>query len=421
MKPTLICVLLLLSWPLCGLTLDTFTPIADACCCSKEDVDNTLHETLVLLNRLVQRPYFRYWKANLERPCPYWAVELMCGAAAGGGPAPCNVCSCDENEVPIALRHDSMCGLDPFSSPPPQQVTLDVDHTVGDGLQQWDDSSTMWFYEDSSGDPNAVYIDLVRNPEANTGYTGDSAKRVWMAIYSENCFIGDFTKMCMPERAFYRLVSGLHASISTQISAKFYQKGVFDANRPETFQWDPNPTLFMKIVGNFADRIDNLYYLYLFVLRALTKAKPYLMTGISFNTGNELEDQLTRQELKDLLATKLVCTPTFNESLLFVGIPDKSEVLRQMRNNFNNITRLMDCLSCEKCRLWGKLETIGIAAAMKIVIENVPVTSLQRSEVVAMVNLLKQLSSSIDHVRTLLKATTTSQSQSASNLPSFLR
>eukprot|EP00455_Lapot_gusevi_P030796 TRINITY_DN33172_c0_g1_i1.p2 TRINITY_DN33172_c0_g1~~TRINITY_DN33172_c0_g1_i1.p2 ORF type:complete len:127 (-),score=7.72 TRINITY_DN33172_c0_g1_i1:16-354(-) len=33
-----------------------------------------------------------------------------------------------------------------------------------------------------------------------------------------------------------------------------------------------------------------------------------------------------------------------------------------------NVSLLMDCVSCEKCRLWGKLEATGIAAAIKIIV-----------------------------------------------------
>ena len=36
--------------------------------------------------------------------------------------------------------------------------------------------------------PDAVYYDLVRNPERFTGYTGPSAVNVWKLIYDQNCF-----------------------------------------------------------------------------------------------------------------------------------------------------------------------------------------------------------------------------------------
>lgn len=32
------------------------------------------------------------------------------------------------------------------------------------------------------------YVNLFKNPERYTGYTGDSAIKVWKCIYQENCF-----------------------------------------------------------------------------------------------------------------------------------------------------------------------------------------------------------------------------------------
>lgn len=35
---------------------------------------------------------------------------------------------------------------------------------------------------------------------------------------------------------------------------------------------------------------------------------------------------------------------------------------------FRNISRIMDCVSCEKCRVWGKLEILGLGTAIKILL-----------------------------------------------------
>lgn len=47
----------------------------------------------------------------------------------------------------------------------------------------------------------------------------------------------------------------------------------------------------------------------------------------------------------------------FNEHLLFAGDINEANVLKkQFREHFRNISRIMDCIGCEKCRLWGKLQ-----------------------------------------------------------------
>lgn len=37
--------------------------------------------------------------------------------------------------------------------------------------------------------------------------------------------------------------------------------------------------------------------------------------------------------------------------------------------HFRNVTRIMDCVGCDKCRLWGKVQTTGVATALKILFE----------------------------------------------------
>lgn len=375
--------------------------LVEACCCPKSQVDATFHEMLGKLNLLVQQPYFRYYRANLEKECPYWAVELMCGMAADGRPPPCHVCTCDDHEVPMALRHEDICGTMSQSrenGAEENQVPINVDRTLPTPMGVWEDTTSLWF-NDETDDPHAVYIDLMRNPEANTGYAGDGARRVWSAVYNENCFQGPLADMCVAERAFYRILSGLHVSISTQISRRFYLK---PGGSPDgSDEWDPNLEMFMRTVGQWPDRIDNLYFLYMFALRALHKAKPFLLS-LEFRTDDEQGDQQTRQQMADVLEARLVCTHTFNESLMFSGLQDKEVILRQMRNHFFNISRLMDCLSCEKCRLWGKLQIHGLSTALRIVVEDTTVDSLTRSDIVALIQVIRQLSSSISSVQLLL-------------------
>jgi len=89
-----------------------------------------------------------------------------------------------------------------------------------------------------------VYVDLIRNPEAYTGFSGKNARRVWRSIYEENCFNtvnlppdeeregsawGQSPSplvqpTCLEERIFYRILSGMHASIAVHLSSR-YTKG----------------------------------------------------------------------------------------------------------------------------------------------------------------------------------------------------
>ena len=55
----------------------------------------------------------------------------------------------------------------------------------------------------------------------------------------------------------------------------------------------------------------------------------------------------------------------FDESLLFQD--ERAENLKnEFRIRFKNVTSIIDCASCEKCRLWGKLQTQGLGTALKV-------------------------------------------------------
>lgn len=69
---------------------------------------------------------------------------------------------------------------------------------------------------------------------------GEHAHRIWSAIYNQSCFSDGVS--CSEERVFYRLLSGMHASISTHLAADYLldeQKGL----------WGPNLSEFKERLG----------------------------------------------------------------------------------------------------------------------------------------------------------------------------
>ncbi len=46
------------------------------------------------------------------------------------------------------------------------------------------------------------------------------------------------------------------------------------------------------------------------------------------------------------------------------------QVLKEeFKQHFRNVSRIMDCVGCDKCRLWGKVQTTGLGTAMKVLFE----------------------------------------------------
>jgi hypothetical protein len=62
-----------------------------------------------------------------------------------------------------------------------------------------------------------------------------------------------------------------------------------------------------------------------------------------------------------------------------------SQILKeQFKTHFRNVSRIMDCVGCDKCRLWGKLQVSGFGTALKILfeldekaLESVPITVIK--------------------------------------------
>ena len=72
-----------------------------------------------------------------------------------------------------------------------------------------------------------------------------------------------------------------------------------------------------------------------------------------------------------------------------------------MRWHFYNITEILNCVTCERCRLHGKLQFAGVGAAIKLILNNEE-PDLSRNEIIALINLLIKLSNSIAHYQEML-------------------
>ena len=319
-----------------------------------------------------------------------------------------------------------------------------------------------------------------------------------------------FHRMVAPSQL---LSAGMHSSISAHIADEY----LLDE---QAGMWGPNLALFQQRLGNqeASARIENLYFTYLFVLRAFMKAGP-LLSSAQYTTGCPQQDAETAGVMQQLVspatgsstasaafrctfkllllnegysglvvlrkrhtgllllnqgasdrphqrinsysgrlqvanqALQEACPVPFDEGRLWKGA-DAPALKHQLQQHFQNITQVMDCVGCEKCKLWGKLQILGecclwalvvillqhrpsqlsaacaaasctvrlsvaacdasagIATSMKVLFSaedcdgsqtEAPTLVLERNEVIAIVNLLQRLSHSIEVVRRLSK------------------
>jgi len=428
----------------------------DDCSCDVNTVDYFNNDKIFpRLKSLLDKDFFRYFEYNPNKKCPFFD-EARQSSDKCASPS-CGVQNCPKEDLPPGLTDGGGGKPADCDDGSPVDDTLS-DQTIRD-IADWkdhDDNETGGFCEvdGARGDcKDCVHVDLTKNPERYTGYSGEAAHKVWRTIYQENCFrpnsvkakaedvflagtrrsSGDGKKitggtffvpqerlheLCLEKRAFYRAISGLHASITVHLSARYPKKLMKGADKPVPIQpsslfgggggrkssddeFGPNLDLFLdrfdpdKTHGQGPFWLKNLYFVYLLELRALLKAKPFLLKQ-TFYTGNADQDGDTRRAVAELLGVVTGFPNHYDESVLFAGEP---QLRTEFREHFRNISRVMDCVSCDKCKLWGKLQTTGLGTALKILVTADPSRlNLSRNEVVALFNAFGRISTSIQQL-----------------------
>ncbi|XP_055338193.1 ERO1-like protein alpha [Paramacrobiotus metropolitanus] len=372
--------------------------------------DKLLHPRLMTV---LKRNFFRYFKVNLQRECPFWHDDGRCSIRD------CAVKTCTADELPVSLRDlsantvqekvDEACAQEERLS----SVDTSLNAAQRADVGKWDTRAgdENFCVLDDEFSQDCCYIDLLKNPERYTGYTGPHANRIWRTIYEENCFQPSdpysasnlaramVSEACLEKKVFFRLISGLHSSISIHLCAEYLHA---------SGRWGPNLQEFLRRFDDAlteqegTHRISNLYFAYSVLVRAIAKAARRFRNEQYF-TGDVLEDEIIRADIQKLLDTVEACPNYFDETKLFCGEPAEARRLKEeFRLHFRNISRIMDCVGCEKCRLWGKLQTQGMGTALKILfteVDTIDNLKLKRSEVVSLWNAFGRLSSSMAKVQ----------------------
>uniref|UniRef100_A0A8C6PD98 Endoplasmic reticulum oxidoreductase 1 beta n=2 Tax=Nothobranchius furzeri TaxID=105023 RepID=A0A8C6PD98_NOTFU len=359
--------------------LPQLTGVLDDCFCDVESIDVFNNFKIYpRMKNLTERDYFRYYRVNLKRPCPFWPDDGHCSIKD------CHVEPCPEvRGQPLSLYTFSWIKLAECEQAKELgAINSALSNYSKEAFADWarhDDAQDHFCELDDETSPDAEYVDLLLNPERYTGYKGPSAWRVWNSIYEENCFKprsvyrplnplapsrgeGFYTwleGLCLEKRVFYRVISGLHSSINIHLCAEY----LLDEGWGRSV-WGPNIREFRRRFetsepkGEGTRRLKNLYFLYLIELRALFKVAPYFERAfVDLYTGNTLEDGETKDLLLQIFNEIKAFPMHFDEKSMFAGHEMEAKTLKEdFRLHFKNISRIMDCVGCSKCRLWGKLQ-----------------------------------------------------------------
>ncbi|PVV04652.1 hypothetical protein BB560_000836 [Smittium megazygosporum] len=205
--------------------------------------------------------------------------------------------------------------------------------------------------EDEFGE--GTWIDLIENPEKFTGYTGTSANQIWLSIYKYNCFgVTSVLQSLDPSKDIYPPKTKAKLSSFLQSLA----------------EEDPYSALTPKI----PDEINMFYKII---------------------------------SVKELLETTDEAYSPFNEKKFFHS-PVTKHLLDEVKINFRNISRIMDCTGCQACKLWGKTHILGLGTSLKTLFtlpeeyltESFDLADFKRNEIVSLIATFNQLSDSIKYI-----------------------
>ncbi|KAF2662975.1 endoplasmic oxidoreductin [Lophiostoma macrostomum CBS 122681] len=437
--------------------------VSDACASynTLEQLNDAIHPYLHSITQ--KTDFFSHYRLNLySKTCPFWSDENgMCGNIA------CAVNTLDnEEDIPLVWRAKELGKLEGPTAQHPgkKQQREHKQRPLQGGLGENVDESCVVEYDDECDDRDYCvpddqsatakgdYVSLVDNPERYTGYAGVGAQQVWEAIYRENCFSKpsripqsnshsspfgafgnqqqldaanqlrnvmkeqgmqqnvksaiaqgtavarlapvEFDDTCLEKRVFHRVISGMHASISAHLCWDYLDQ--------TTGQWHPNLACYEQRLHNWPDRVSNIYFNYALVMRAVGKIRRHVQ-DYSFCSEDPEQDVRTKNMVLRLASAIPDGPEIFDEKVMFQD-PDTIVLKEDFRNRFRNVSRVMDCVGCDKCRLWGKLQTNGYGTALKVLFEFDEHDSskdppLRRTELVALLNTMDRLSHSLMSIK----------------------
>ncbi|CAG7854695.1 ERO1-like protein 2; AltName: Full=Endoplasmic reticulum oxidoreductin-1-like protein B; Flags: Precursor [Serendipita indica DSM 11827] len=375
--------------------------------CNYETVESVNDELFETLHQLVETPFFRYYKVDLYRDCPFWEDDDKCASRD------CVIRAVDESKIPAKWRSSTLSKV--------EEPSLELKNSLPGCYYRDSD----YCYQDDLSE-GGEFIDLIENPERFTGYSGAPARSIWKAIYEENCFgqlkeaiqaetysplaMNPLLKLsppeerepegeCLEKRVYYKIISGLHASISTHLCYEHLNR--------ETGEWGPNLECFIERVASRPERLQYIYFNTVILLRAIARLGPYLNAYdiCSSNEHNDghAQELLTKNQIRSVISIA-DRVGKFDESILFRG--ENAVLKEEFKQHFRNVSSIMDCVGCSRCRLWGKVQIGGLATAMKALFELDEKTLdyksnpllLQRSEVVALFNTAHRFTESLHYV-----------------------
>ena len=350
------------------------------------NLTNIIHNNEKLcqtLQELRQTLFFKIFKINLEPECSIFHQEMICKDTA------CQICECSNKEVPRKWKQPS--GID-------ENIVTTIDDPFNKWVEKFNVDVKQWLLKEDIDPKDGSYINLLKNPEGYTGYRG---AHIWNAIFKENCYSGSYSSLCVEDKIFSKIFTGWLVNTNFQIGCNFRNRKTNESY--VNVSYVTNKFLYHK------DKIDYLFFLYSLMLKAANKAGPFLLQ-YDYSSGNRTEDEKTLKLIKDLFRYELknmdIIEEAFQDIYIFFENFISSNHLPELIMRFRNISSIIDCVTCSKCRMHAKLEVFGIATMLKIMFASSTEElkkSMSRNELVSFINLFAKLCKSVSNIEEIDK------------------
>ena len=198
------------------------------------------------------------------------------------------------------------------------------------------------------------------------------------------------------DQFLYKLISGLHSSISLHIS-NYYDndfESSMTSRKFDRFSSYKNHTVFYERVGKYPERVKNLFYLYLFVIHAFDNLYPYLPEYVYDSANSTSNKYIHKQMRKVSHFIDLLPDPEKIDSNLFDSI-SKSDFVNIVKPRFDNITQLLDWIQWSTWKFNGKIQMTGLATVLKILFSDSNHIEITDNEMIGLVHLLHRVTNAV--------------------------
>lgn len=279
---------------------------------SAVQINNKVHS---LINKMVKEQYFRIFKVDLDEECKYWDKPEKCALSQ---------CMLSDDNLD---ESDSVKGYNVDTS----LTEEDKKFTQFIPIEYYKNISNNFWMDDPYTNDGASFIDIVNNPETHTGYNGS---HIWQSIYSENLSKMDFKTDGDHKNLLYNLISGIQTSVNMHISQDYLYSG--------STAFSKNNQIFYDRIGQYPERVKNLFYLYWYLLDVIGDIDT-MLPNYTYYANNTKENKRIKEEMIWLshYIRQAKIPKILNKNNIFGNISIE-EFVNQINPTFKNITTLLD-------------------------------------------------------------------------------